>query len=138
MSSHRNAAVATSPYTPVGVRHNLPHQLSTFVGRSRELTARRPLLSAHRLVTLTGPGGCGKTRFGLEVAAQLCDAFPVGIWFVELAALMSADLVPRALAAVLEVQEQPDRALADTLAEQLAPQQPARCAVPPAPCPRPG
>jgi non-specific serine/threonine protein kinase len=77
------------------------------------------LLGAARLLTLTGPGGGGKTRLALRVTEDLAKAYPDGAWLVELAPLAEGALVPQAVAAALGVREQPDRALADTLAEDL-------------------
>src|SRR5712691_3572037 len=67
-------------------KHNLPYQLTSFVGREQEIAQLGELATAHRLVTLTGAGGAGKTRLALQVAGELLDAFPDGVWLVELAA----------------------------------------------------
>ena len=72
--------------------NNLPTQLTTFVGRVRELAEAGELLRSSRLLSLTGPGGTGKTRLSLQVAAGAADAFPDGIWFVEFAALTDSAL----------------------------------------------
>lgn len=69
------------------ITNNLPVELSRFIGRDRELTEAAKLLAEHRLVTLTGVGGSGKTRLGLRLASESLDAFPDGVWYVELAAL---------------------------------------------------
>ena len=74
---------------PAPRRHNLPSAITSFVGRERELAEIRGLLDAGRLVTLTGPGGVGKTRLAIEVAAGLVERYPDGIWLVELGALPS-------------------------------------------------
>jgi non-specific serine/threonine protein kinase len=68
-------------------KHNLPYQLTSFVGREQEIAQLEELVTANRLVTLTGAGGAGKTRLAIEVASRLVDAFPDGVWLVELAAL---------------------------------------------------
>ncbi|MFZ1757274.1 MAG: BTAD domain-containing putative transcriptional regulator, partial [Caldilineaceae bacterium] len=83
--------------------HNLPPQATPFVGRRREVEAVRGLLAepVNRLVTITGVGGMGKSRLGLAVAEALRGAFPDGVWFVPLAALDSAEVVPRAIAGAL-------------------------------------
>src|SRR5438067_3820409 len=81
----------------------LPGELSGFVGRREETAQVRRLLSASRLVTLTGPGGVGKTRLSLHVARSLRRAFPDGAWFVDLAAVEDPVLVPQAVAAALEL-----------------------------------
>src|SRR6201984_3205983 len=92
-------------------RHNLPYQLTSFVGREQEIAQLEELVTANRLVTLTGAGGAGKTRLAIEVASRLTDAFSDGVWLVELAALSDPRLVPQAAAQALEVKEQPTRPL---------------------------
>ncbi|HEX7170267.1 MAG TPA: AAA family ATPase, partial [Rubrobacter sp.] len=67
--------------------HNLPSELSSFVGREKELDEVERLLEDTRLLTLTGPGGCGKTRLASAVAGELVEAFEDGVWLVELAPL---------------------------------------------------
>jgi non-specific serine/threonine protein kinase len=99
--------------------HNLPLQLTTLVGREREIAEVEPLLAANRLVTLTGAGGCGKTRLALEVAARVPDAYPGGVWLVELGRLTEASQVVRELARVLDIREQPGRTLEDVLVAAL-------------------
>ena len=101
-------------------KHNLPYQLTSFVGREQEIAQLEELVTTNRLVTLTGAGGAGKTRLAIEVASRLVDAFPDGVWLVELAALSDPRLVPQAVAQVLEVKEQPTRPLIDTLSDHLA------------------
>jgi predicted ATPase len=100
-------------------RHNLPAQLTSFIGREREVAEVRELLSASRLVTLTGVGGTGKTRLALEVTATLCDAYTGGVWLLELAPLVDAALVPQTVAAVLGLREEPGRPLLATLTAAL-------------------
>ena len=85
---------------------NLPAPLTSFVGRTWEQREIMAQLAGSRLVTLTGPGGCGKTRLALEVAGRLQGRYPDGIWLVELAALQDAALVPRAVAATLGTLEE--------------------------------
>ena len=99
---------------------NLPAPLSSFIGRKYEIREIRQLLSANRLVTLTGPGGCGKTRLALEVAYELMGKFEHGIWFVELAMVADPEFVPQTIAATLTVREQAKRPLTEVLAENLA------------------
>jgi predicted ATPase len=101
-------------------KHNLPYQLTSFVGREQEIAQLEELVTAHRLVTLTGAGGAGKTRLAIEVASRLIDAFPDGVWLVELAALSDPRLVPQAVAKALEVKEQPTRPVIETLSDYLA------------------
>lgn len=88
---------------------NLPIQLTSFVGRERELREVVGLARRHRLLTLTGPGGCGKTRLALEAAAALRRETPDGVWFVELAGLSDGALVPHAVGAVLGVESRSGR-----------------------------
>lgn len=98
------------------VRHNLPVQLTSFVGRPQVNEVVR-LLADHRLVTLTGPGGTGKTRLSLQVAAESVDRFPDGVFFVPLAAITDPELVPSAVAEVLGVES--TGSLADAVTEHL-------------------
>jgi predicted ATPase/DNA-binding CsgD family transcriptional regulator len=112
---------AGDPGTPESARppDNLPLQLTSFVGRGREIARVRGLLADHRLVTLTGPGGSGKTRLAREAAAGAVEGFEDGVWVVELAPLADPDLVPRAAATVLGVRETPDVPLVDSLRARL-------------------
>jgi class 3 adenylate cyclase len=100
-------------------RHNLPVQLSSFVGRERELTDVKRALGDSRLVTLTGVGGAGKSRLALQAAADLVDDFPDGVWLIELAPLADPDRAPSAVAAALAIAEDPQRPLVETLAAEL-------------------
>jgi pentatricopeptide repeat protein len=89
------------------VRNNLPVQLTSFVGRHDDVAEVDRLLDDARMVTLTGAGGCGKTRLALQAAADRLDRHPDGVWFVELSALNEAALVAQAVAEALSVREQP-------------------------------
>jgi predicted ATPase/class 3 adenylate cyclase len=106
-------ALRTLEATP----NNLPQQLTSFIGRERELSEVAELLSKQRLLTLQGAGGIGKTRLSLHVAALVMDEYPDGVWFVELAALADARLVPQAVASVLGVKEEAGRPVAEALAK---------------------
>jgi predicted ATPase/DNA-binding SARP family transcriptional activator/DNA-binding CsgD family transcriptional regulator len=114
-----SSAAGSSGEPADSVKHNLPASLTSFVGREREMLEARRLLSMTRLLTLTGAGGCGKTRLALEVARGLVGAYPDGAWLVELAGLTEPDLAPQAVATALEVREQPARPLLDALVEAL-------------------
>ncbi len=83
------------------VPNNLPLELTSFVGREAEITDVRSLLRTHRLVTLAGPGGTGKTRLALRVAAEALEAFQDGVWFIELASLADPALVANAVGSAL-------------------------------------
>ena len=106
-------------HTPAAIPNNLPLQLSTFVGRQRELDKVKSLLAASRLVTLTGPGGSGKTRLALQAAASLLDQFPDGAWLVELASLTNPELVPQAVISALGARELADRMPVESLTAYL-------------------
>ena len=110
-----------SPGSPA-LPNNLPAQLATFIGRGRELAEVRVLVESSRLVTLTGAGGCGKTRLGLQVAAELLDGSGDGVWLVELAAVTDQDAVAPAIAGALGIAGQPGRPVAEVLLDALAPQ----------------
>ena len=98
---------------------NLPPQRTSFVGRGREVAEITDLLATTRLVTLTGPGGSGKTRLAFHVAERQVDGFEDGVFLVDLGAVVDPDLVPSAIATTLAVREEPGRSLTDTLADQL-------------------
>ncbi len=98
---------------------NLPTHLSTFVGRVQDSADVAHLLAASRLVTLTGAGGCGKTRLAVHVARAIAHRFADGVWYTGLASLTDPALVPQAVATALDLPEQPERPLTDTLAEYL-------------------
>jgi non-specific serine/threonine protein kinase len=101
-------------------KHNLPQQLTSFIGREKEIAELKDLLGTARLLTLTGAGGCGKTRLALQVAGDLLQFYPDGIWLVELAALAEPGLVPQTVASVLGLKEQSGESLTQTLAKHLA------------------
>jgi predicted ATPase len=98
---------------------NLRPAATSFIGRESELDEVQAAVKAHRLVTLTGVGGVGKTRLALEVAARLADEFPDGVWFFELAAVTDPAAVSDAVAAVLGITQQPGRSLAESVAAAL-------------------
>ena len=93
----------------------LPAQFTSFVGRGAEITEVRRLLAEHRLVTLTGAGGAGKTRLAIEVAGQMMDEFGDGVWYVDLAPITHPDLVPVTVARAFGLPDQPGSSAVDTL-----------------------
>ena len=107
-----------SPVLP----NNLPAQLAPFIGRDREIAEVRILVNSSRLVTLTGAGGAGKTRLGLQVVAELLDGSGDGVWLAELATVTDPDAVAAAIAAALRIPAQPGRPALDALADALGPQ----------------
>jgi predicted ATPase/class 3 adenylate cyclase len=95
--------------------NNLPQQVTSFVGRERELADIRNHLGNTRLLTLFGAGGLGKTRLSLQVTAEMLDDYPDGVWFVDLAPMTDARLVPQAAASVLGVKEEVGRPVVEAL-----------------------
>jgi predicted ATPase/DNA-binding CsgD family transcriptional regulator len=104
---------------PRGVFHNLPLPVTRFFGREAELAEITQRLAENRLVTLTGPGGVGKTRLALRVAEALLPEHSDGVWFVELAALSDPALVAQQTAATLGLRDQPGQPVIDGLARFL-------------------
>jgi len=101
--------VTASRRLPKKPRHNLPVCLSSFIGREKELVQIRDLLAQHRLVTLTGAGGVGKTRLAIQTVDQMVDIYEDGVWYVELAPLADPALVPSTTARVLGLYEEGGR-----------------------------
>jgi predicted ATPase/class 3 adenylate cyclase len=99
--------------------NNLPQQATSFIGRDKESEELKRLLARTRLLTLTGSGGCGKTRLSLQVAADSLERFPDGAWLVELAPLADPGLVPQTVATVLGLMEEPGKPISQTLTEYL-------------------
>ena len=98
---------------------NLRPAVTSFIGRESEVAEVQAALRTHRLVTLTGVGGVGKTRLATEVAGRLADEFPDGVWFFELAAVADPAAVPDAVAAVLGITQQPGKSVAESVAAAL-------------------
>ena len=115
------AAVLAGHGPPDMTSGNLRAQLATFIGRGRELAEVRALVDSCRLVTLTGTGGSGKTRLGLQVAAGLAGGPGDGVWLVELAAVLDEDAVAPAIARALGITGQPGRPALESLLDALAP-----------------
>src|SRR5262245_22338908 len=111
------------------LKHNLPRQPTSFIGREKELAEVQALLGRTSLLTLTGAGGCGKTRLALQVAADLLDGcgdagtHVSGCWLVELAPSSDPALVPQAVAGALGLKEEPGKNLTQTVVEYLKPKQ---------------
>ena len=103
------------------VNNNLPQQLTSFIGREREIAEIKRLLSTTRLLTLTGMGGSGKTRLAIQVASDLSCEYPAGAWFVDLAALSDADFVPQAVASAVGLREELGSFITPMLLEYIRP-----------------
>ncbi len=116
-------AVSTPERQP-GPRHNLPLQLTSFIGREKEIEAVKQLITSRsrgRPLTLTGAGGSGKTRLALQAAAGLFDTFPDGVWFIELAPLSDPALVPQTVVMTLGLREEAGRSALAIVADFLQP-----------------
>ena len=99
--------------------NNLPVQITSFIGREDEIADIKQELETHRLITLTGSGGTGKTRLSLQVAAELLNRFKHGVWFIELAPITDPDLIPQAILSEIGVIEQQGQQPLDALKEYL-------------------
>jgi len=110
--------VAAQDGTPAR-KHNLPRPLTSFVGHEKDLAEYIQLLGQTRLLTLTGIGGCGKTRLAIELARMILPSFRDGAWFVDLAPIAEAERVATAVATTLEVREITERPMVETLARHL-------------------
>jgi len=98
---------------------NLRPATTSFIGRESEVAELQAAMKAHRLVTLTGVGGVGKTRLAVEVASRLADEYPDGVWFFELAAVADPAAIPDAVAAVLGITQQPGKTVSESVAAAL-------------------
>ena len=107
------------PKPAASPRHNLPILLTSFIGRGREVSEVKRLLSSSRLVTLTGAGGCGKTRLALQAATDLLSEYPHGVWLVELAPLSDPALVLQTVAKALDVREESGRSYLEALTDYV-------------------
>ncbi|HEX2647222.1 MAG TPA: AAA family ATPase, partial [Candidatus Dormibacteraeota bacterium] len=100
--------------------NNLPAELTSFVGREPQLAELRRLLHRSRLITLTGPGGAGKTRLALRLAAESLEKYPDGVWLLDLAPMGEGRLLEHTLAAASGIKVDPNRAIFDVLVDALA------------------
>jgi predicted ATPase/DNA-binding SARP family transcriptional activator len=107
--------------TRIAPPHNLPFQISKFIGRERELADITDLIANNRLVTLIGTGGIGKTRLSLKVGEQLLEKYSNGVWFVELAALSDPARVPQTVAALFRLVDGSEELLTEKLIRVLHP-----------------
>jgi predicted ATPase/class 3 adenylate cyclase/DNA-binding CsgD family transcriptional regulator len=118
---HPDLPAEFPPLRSLNVRpHNLPIQRTTFIGRAAEITEVSDLVMAERLLTLTGSGGCGKTRLALQVAADVMDSMDDGVWFVDLAAVGEGDAVAARVAQALAVLEGPGMTTTDAVVTHLS------------------
>ena len=115
-----SAAPGVAPSVPPRPAAPLPAPLTPFVGRAAECSALAAALAGHRLVTAVGPGGIGKTRLALEVAAGQASRFPAGVWYVNLVPVTDGAMVAPALAGVLGLREQPGQPAEETVLSWLA------------------
>ena len=99
--------------------HNLPISTTSFIGREKEMKEVRDLFKESRLVTLTGAGGCGKTRLAREIARTFVEEFKDGVWFTNLAPVTDPNLVTKEILKVLNIQEEPGKSISDTLIENV-------------------
>lgn len=109
-----------SVYHPSEKKHNLPIQLTSFVGREKELADIKRLLNNTHILTLIGPGGTGKTRLSIQAANDVLEQYPDGVWFVDFAPILDPELVPRTTAMTVGLREEPrHRPLIDMLCDYL-------------------
>jgi predicted ATPase len=101
------------------LNHNLPYQLTNFVGRSDDITTLKRTLRTARLLTLTGAGGCGKTRLALQAASELVGEYPGGVRLIEFAAVTDPKLVPLVVATTLGIREKAGQDITDSLIARL-------------------
>jgi predicted ATPase/DNA-binding CsgD family transcriptional regulator len=113
------APPANTEAEPPAPKHNLPLHVTRLFGREAETEQLKTRLAEHRLVTLTGPGGVGKTRLSLHAAANVLDSFRDGVWFADLAPLSDPELVAQQVAASVGLRDEPGLTILDTLSHFL-------------------
>jgi predicted ATPase len=111
--------IAEKGKRPVDKKHNLPIPMTSFIGREKEITEVKELSQKSRLVTLTGAGGCGKTRLARELAITLVEEYRDGVWFVDLSPVMDPDLIAKSIAEALSIKEEPDKPIIETLINKI-------------------
>src|SRR5512135_1869364 len=99
--------------------HNLPVQLTSFIGRDKEIDEVKQLVAAHRIVTLTGTGGAGKTRLSLQVGAECLNELSNGVWLAELAPVTDPTLVPQTLVSIFNLRQDSQRTALEILIDYL-------------------
>jgi non-specific serine/threonine protein kinase len=104
---------------PPSRRHNLPLHATSFIGRESEVAELCSVLAETRLLTLSGSGGCGKTRLALRVASKVLDNYPDGVWLIELGPVTHGEFIPQSVASTLGVEEEPGRPLQQRVADYL-------------------
>jgi ATP-dependent Clp protease ATP-binding subunit ClpA len=100
-------------------KHNLPNSTTSFIGREKEMKEVRDLFQKSRIVTLTGAGGCGKTRLAREIASMLVEEYKDGVWFIDLSPITDPNFVSKEISDVLSIKEEPDKPIVDTLIENI-------------------
>lgn len=125
-ASQKTKVQPTTSGSSQGRTNNLPTYLTSFVGREAEVelltrsqSSDRTPEFQERLLTFTGPGGCGKTRLAIQVASHLIEKFSAGVWFIDVATLADSNLIPHAIASALSIQDQPGRETLDTIIDHL-------------------
>ena len=111
------------PSAPEARRHNLPHPPTSFIGHEDDLAEYVELLEQVRLLTLTGIGGCGKTRLAIALAERVLPSFPDGVWFVDLAPLSDAERLALTVTTTLGIHKRADQPHVETLCKHLASRQ---------------
>jgi len=101
------------------ISHNIPSQITTFIGRKKETEEIQDLIKEHRLVSLTGPGGCGKTRLACEVATLLFSDYSDGVWFVDLSPVSDENMVSKEILEALNIPEEPGKSILKILGENI-------------------